>query len=396
MLLTTTWPHRALTLVGTTFLLFEVVFIQFFIGEYWFSIDLAIFGVPTVLALLPIAHFLLIGLESRFGCGLFGWILKGKPPVAYRKWVLLDEESFAFGTRFVRYSVVDELELTLLGNLRAKTRAVSGAAQAKPDVVISLPFGITSRENQKQLVERIQQQRSDVVLNKRLQKSLAAPVLKGAGIGMASGAVAMFVVLLDVGWGSFWYLDMMKHYHLCAVAARDQKLEGAQRELEVADDIRSHPFPLSWVAHKFVTQHSAASIYGARAEALWRMGRRAEAIEDARKASEHEDHSEMHALRLARYLGSVGKMADARVVLEKQIEKHKKHLLPRLYLVANAKQTSEDAARLEYEKQHDQTVKEFFETEPRWPPGGDLFFHELIRQSDMQYVFRRLLDMKPD
>lgn len=396
MLLTTTCPHRALTLVGTTFLLFEVVFIQFFIGEYWFSIDLAIFGVPTVLALLPIAHFLLRGLESRVGCRLFAWILQGKPPVAYRKWVLLGDESFSFGTRFVLYSVVDEVELTLFGNLRAKTRAVAGAAQAKPDVPVSLPFGITSRENQKLLIEKIQQHRPDVVLNKRLEKSLASPILKGASVGMASGAIVMFIVLLDVGWGSLWYLDMMKHYHLCAVAARDHKQEEAQRELKIADDIRSHPFPLSWVAHKFVTQHSAASIYGARSDALWRMGRRDEAVEDAQKASDHEGHSEVHALRLARYLASVGKFDQARAVLEQQIEKHKRHLLPRLYLVANEKEKSPDAARLEYEKQHEETVKEFFEQEPRWPPGGNLFFHELIHQDDMEYVFRRLLDMKPD
>lgn len=396
MLLTTTWPHRALTLVGTTFLLFEVVFIQFFIGEYWFSIDLAIFGVPTVLALLPIAHFLLIGLESQIGCRLFAWILKGKPPVAYRKWVMVGDESFAYGTRFVRYDVVEELELTFLGNLRAKTRAVSGSAQSKPDVVISLPFGITTRENQKSLIEKIQQQRPDVVLNKRLEKSLAAPILKGASIGMASGAVVMFVVLLDVGWGSFWYLDMMKHYHLCAVAARDKKNEEAQRQIKIADDIRNHPFPLSWVAHKFVTQHSAASIYGARAEALWRMGRRDEAVEDAKKASDHEEHSELHALRLVRFLTGVGKFDEARAVLEKQIEKHKRHLLPRLYLVAAEKEKSPDAARREYEKQHEETIKEFFEQEPRWPPGGNLFFHELIHQDDMDYVFRRLLDMKPD
>ena len=394
MLLPTTLPHRALTLVGTTFLMFELVFIQFFIGEYWFSIDLQMFGIPTALLLMPIAHFWLRWLESKSGCRAFFFFWKGTPPLAYEKWLQLEEDSFAFGNRYVRWDVVDELALTIFGNLQIKSRIVSGATQEKLDVLLKFPFAVTPRENQAKFVERVRQHRPDVIINKRLEKALSAPIIKGAGIGMASGAVVMFLVLLDVGYGSFWFLDLMKHYHLAAVNARDGNAKEAERQLAMADDTRAHPFVLSWVAQKFVSQNSAAGIYGARAEALWRMGRKNDAIEDAKIAAEHAEHSTKVKLRLARYLAAVGKRDEARALLDKLIEKHKHQLLPRLYVVVIEKEKSKDAAQRQYIQYQDELVAEFFEKEPKWPPGGNLFFHEVIYQDDMDYVFKRLLDIQ--
>lgn len=394
MLLTTTLPHRALTLVGTTFLIFELVFIQFFIGEYWFSIELQMLGIPTILLLMPVAHFWLRWLESRSGCRTFSFFWKGTPPLAYEKWLHLDDDNFAFGNRTVRWEVVDELALTIFGNLQIKSRIVCGAAQEKPDVLLKFPFAITSRENQSRFIEAVRHRRPDVVINKRLEKALAAPLIKGASIGMASGAVVMFLVLLDVGYGSFWFLDLMKHYHLAAVNARDGNAKESQRQLTMADDTRAHPFPLSWVAQKFVSQNSAAGIYTARAEALWRMGRRDEAIADAQKAADHAEHSTKVKLRLARYLAAVGRREEARALLDKLLEKHKHQLLPRLYAVVIEKEKSKDAAQRQYIKYQDELAAEFFEKEPKWPPGGNLFFHEVIYQDDMDYVFKRLLDLQ--
>jgi tetratricopeptide (TPR) repeat protein len=391
--LTTTKSHRAFTLVGACFLLFELLFIQFFIFEYWFSIDLAVFGVPAVLSLMLPAHFYLRWLEGKSGCKFFSLIFKGTPPLAYEKWLLLEEDSFGYGNCYVRWDAVEELKLTIFGNLQVKSRIACGTRQEQPDVLLKFPFAITARENQSLFVARVRQHKPDVVTEKRLEKSLSAPQVKGASIGMASGAVVMFLVLLDVGWGSFWYLDIVKHYHLAAVEARDGKLQDAERDLKQADDIRNHPFPLSWVAQKFISQNSAAGLYGARSDALWRMGRRDEAVEDAEKAVEHAEHSTKVNLRLVRYLTGSGKSAEAKQVLEKVIEKHKQHLLPRIYLVAIERQISQEAAKKQYEKQHDQLVEEFFEQEPKWPPGGNLFFHDTIYQDDMDYVFKRLLGM---
>lgn len=395
MQLTTTKPHRALTLTGVSFLLFELVFIQFFIFEYWFSTDLAMFGVPSVLLLMPLAHFYLRWLESKSACKLFSFIFKGTPPLAYEKWLRLEDDSFAFGNRFVRWDAVEELKLTIFGNLQVRSRIACGTRQETPDVLLKFPFAVTSRENQSLFVERVRQRKPDVLTDKRLEKSLKAPHVKGASVGMASGAVIMFLVLLDVGWGSFWYLDIVKHYHLAAINGRDGKLQDAERHLKIADDFLAHPFPLSWVARKFISENSAAGLYGARADALWRMGRREEAVSDARSAVEHARHSTKVHLRLARYLTGVGKAEQAREELEKVIEKHKQHLLPRIYLVAMERQKSQAEAQKEYARQHDQLVEEFFEQEPKWPPGGNLFFHDTIYQDDMDYVFKRLLELPP-
>lgn len=203
----------------------------------------------------------------------------------------------------------------------------------------------------------------------------------------------MLLVLLDVGNSSFSFLQMMKEYYLAQTSARDGNLEEAKQHFETAEKIHDHPIPISWVTNKLV-KHGVpgAGVHQARSEALWRMGRKEEAIEAARKPVElAPDHFRFN-LRLARLLAETGNLKEARQQIRLAIDNHEDTLLPRLYMIALLKDSNNPVLALKmYDLYIQQLIDIVYGEEPLWPPGGNRFVHDIIYLDDAAFVYDRLI-----
>ena len=87
------------TLIGTTFIVFEVFFLIFYGSDFWFQWSVSWFGLPILLLSLLISHVLLTWIESSSGCRFFFPIKKGMPFVVYRKWLSVDDSGIAHPPR---------------------------------------------------------------------------------------------------------------------------------------------------------------------------------------------------------------------------------------------------------------------------------------------------------
>ena len=84
-IISTTFSHRVYTLIGLTFILFEVFFLTLYANKFWFDINVTNLGVIAIVIAFVINHYLLTWMESPKGCEFFYPIWKGKPLVVYRK-----------------------------------------------------------------------------------------------------------------------------------------------------------------------------------------------------------------------------------------------------------------------------------------------------------------------
>jgi tetratricopeptide (TPR) repeat protein len=394
-ILMTSKGHQATTLIGATFVFFGIVFIGFYSNNFWFSLNLAWYGIPVVVlcALIGLGYLLLM--EGKFGCRLAAPFLKGKPPVVFRKWVSIDADGFQFGTRHVRFEVIDEVALTFFGNLEVRSRIICGEAPPKPDVVFKFPFSAAAQREQQRFIERLKERRPAVAMNKRLEKTLTSPIVKGQNLISATGGLLMLVMLLDLGYSSSHFLEMLKHYYLSDRDALSGQMQDAGQELHAADDMRNHPLPISWLTKRiFTVGHAAAGISRARAEALWHMGRRDDAIEEVKKSIEFAPTDYRNYLHLARYLEESGRLPEAREQMEKALEKHKDHLLPRLYLIVNAREQKPGTEATAYKQAMDDLTDKVFQDEPIWPPGVNAFLDEVFSSRDVYFILDRLLNVK--
>jgi hypothetical protein len=413
LILPTSTGHQILTLIGAGFLCFEFVFLVAYFDQSWFALDGRFFGIPAVLLSVLVAHFLLLFAESRRACRWFSLIFKGKPAVAYRKWLQLGETGFLFGLKQVRYLAVDELELTLLGNLVVKSKAVCGEGAAFPDRVLKVPFAIAETGQQQMLLATIRSHKADFVENKRLLKSqesaasgseeagkgkfnLKALVQKGPQITQLTTAAIMALLLLDVGYSSFYYLELLKNYYLAETDLLAASSSEADRHFARAEDLRLHPLPFSWVSARFLkSSNVAAGIWEQRSRVLWLEGKRAEAIEDGRKAIDEQPTSLRHRLYQTRLLVEENKIPESREQINKILEEHKHALMPRLYILAIVKEhENAKLVQQEYKAQMDACYEDTYENEPRWPPGGNCFFTELFYSDDSRFLLDRFLGSK--
>ncbi|HEY9867975.1 MAG TPA: tetratricopeptide repeat protein, partial [Candidatus Obscuribacterales bacterium] len=298
---TTTWGHRAFVLVGMGFVVFEIAFLTLYGSDFWFDADVSKLGIPSVLAALLVTHFLLTWMESPSGCRFFAPIWKGRPPVVYKKWISQDETGITFGVRHVIWQAIDSVTATFWGNAQVRSRAVCGPAALEADLVLKFPLGVASVAAQKAFVDRLAGEHPGVALNARLHKRVSARDLKGTALVQCLGGAFMFLVLLDVGHSTFTFLQMMKEYYLCQTSARDDDMAAAREHFAAAENILAHPPPFSWVTNKLLKEGVVgAGVQQSRSEALWRLGRRAEALEAARKAVELAPDRFRFNLRLAR------------------------------------------------------------------------------------------------
>jgi hypothetical protein len=399
----TNFPHRGFALIGTTLVLFEILFLILYVNSFWLAVDLIPWGIPAAVALSWLAHRLLLALESPGACWVLSPIFKRRPPIIYGRWLAFDETSISFGSKRVLWAIIDEASLTIFGNLVLKTRSLCGPEIVEngkdinpADIIFKVPFGFISLQSQKYFVELLQSKRPGVVLNQRLTKQIHIPVLRG--IAQVQGAAVIFLalVLMDFGYSNFRYLELIKHYYLSDKDSLSGTASSGLQHYEKAEDIRLHPFPVSWISRRVMSIGKiAAGIDKARSEALWDLGRKEEAVKAASQAAEQEPKSFNLRLRLARLYVALGKQDEAKKQIDKVAEDHEDSLLPRLYtlsMLLDDKQL-ESARKLfdDYMKQVDESV---FATPPEWPPGKVRYVHELFERDDLDFIFERLLHRK--
>lgn len=407
--LRTTIGHQGYTVVGIGFIVFELGFLILYSNEFWFEHNVASLGIPAALLALCLAHFLLIWLESESGCNFFSPIWKRRPPCVYRQWVRLDdadlEPGISFGERHVVWRAIDEVELTIWGNLRILSRALSGAPSAKAkksklpffqpvdaEEILKLPFGFGSVADQKLIIDTMRHYNPALKLNDRLKKRLDQKDVKGTAYVQQLGAVFLFLVLMDVGFSMFNYLEMLKNYYLCELTATAESRD--RRKISPfffaqAEEIREHPVPISWVSTKIMGEGKVASgLYQTRAEALWAMGKKEEAIESMLKSLKLSPSFRLN-LKVARMMALNGQRDKAEEQLKEAMEEHDSALLPRLYMLALSSGAERPSLYKSYLHDLDDDL---FGTDLMWPPGSHVFLQDVFYRDDLTFIFDKMLD----
>jgi hypothetical protein len=384
------------TLIGATFVVFEIFFLIFYGSDFWFEWTVTWLGLPLLLISFLVAHLLLTWAESPSGCRFFSPIKKGAPPVVYRKWLTTDDSGVTFGARHIMWSAVDELQLTILGTVVMRSYALCGPASPVPDVVLKFPISCCPAAFQVKFLHFVKQKQPSVQFNNRLSKRLTAKDLPGQNYVQALGVAFMFLVLLDVAQSTYHFLEMNKQFYLAQTEARDGHMDKAKEHLDNGDYIRSHGFPLSWVNTKLLGEGTAAAgVYEARSEALWRLGRKEEALSDAKKALELYPVSHKLNLRLARLLAETGKEREAQGQIRLAIDNSADMLMPRLYMISLLVDEKKRGRALSMYNLYMDDLKDLvFGDEPLWPPGGNRFLHEMFYQDDAKFILDRLLKDK--
>lgn len=390
-LITTQLSHQIATLLGFTFVIFEIIFLTCYATDFWFAADLSWFGLPAVIVSFVMAHFLLSWLESSAGCRFVSPIFKGRPPVVYRRWLSYGDLGIAFGLRLVTWSAIDGLALNFWGTLRIQSRALCGALSPQPDTVLSLPFGVISLPEQKAFIALAQKKNEKLLLGSRLIKRMDSHDPKFASLVNLIGPAIMLLVLLDVGISTFSFLEMEKNYYLAETRARAGNLEEARKYLVKADWQLTHPQIISLVNLKLLREGTiAAGVHQARAQALWYMGLPQEACIEAKQATTLAPRQYRNWLFLARMLADTGKEKQARACVEMAVDLHDESLLPRLYALALLARDRK-SARDYYQTSLADLKENVFGDEPMWPPGGNRFLGDLFFTDDIRFVYDRLI-----
>lgn len=402
----TAWGYRGFVLVSAAFIIFELIFVSLYSTTSWFSTDIRYLGIPVVLVLLPVAHQILLSFDRKPLLIAVSPLRNGLPLILYWNWLTLGESALSIGLRKVAYSSIDELKLTIWGNLHIRTRAIrrgndlssadADAQTAEPtDLIFKLPLGVVSPQFQRQLVDTVKQANPHLVTNKRLVKKLAQQDISASQMIGVMGAAIMLMVLIDLGQSSYTYLDVLKNYYNADLSARKNKQADAEKYFEQAEILMREALPMSWIKTKFFEEGNGASgVKIARAEALWHMGKQQEAIETCREALKLSPKAFRINLRLARWLNATNAPADARKEVEEAMEIKKDSFLPRGYMVAlEDERTGSAEAQKRYETYLKELDEELFGEEPVWPPGGERFLHDIWYREDLTFVFDRLLKL---
>lgn len=407
----TAWGYRGFVLLTITFLVFELVFLSLYSSTSWFGTEIRYFGIPVVLALLPVTHQILLSFEKKPLLQIASPLRNGLPLILYWHWLRLDDTNLTIGLRKVAYSTIDELKLTIWGNLHIRTRAlrlgVEGSAETDQnrassneptDLILKLPLGVVSPQFQKKFIETVKAVKPDVLINKRLRKRLNQQDVSASQMVGVMGAMFLLIVLLDLGQASYTYLDVLKNYYNADLSARKNERADSERYFEQGEKILKESLPLSWIKIKFFDEgNGAAGVRIARADALWHMGRHQEAIDECRHALKLSPKAFRINLKLARMLNAIGSPDLAKSEIEQAIENKSDSFLPRNYMIALR---YERLGKQEAEKLFDEYLKELdedlFGEEPPWPPGGERIIHDVWHRDDLVFVYDRLLQRRLD
>ena len=381
----TTLAHQTFLGISSAFVLFEVLFLVLYGDKDWFAVDLLPLGVPAALLALAVAHVLLTWLEGPRGCRLFAFMLNGLPPVVYRKWILVNEDGFEnslrFGNKRVVWKAVDSVELTFFGNLLLKSRQLPGAERLKtqrsgevdenpPFLLFKLPFGVAARSDQQAFVRLLLEENPLCTLNDRLQNQIEKDDPKGTNVVFLIVSIFYLFFFMDVGFATFDYLEILKHYYLAELNSIQEPRDprAAKEHFDRADSLFYHPFQFSWVTHKLLdADNTKSGIIQLRAESLWDMGKRDEAVLCLKQALELPGKNFRLHLRLGRMLTDMGREKEALATLAEAVDEKREALVPRAYtfvLLATKKEPNPAAARRYFNIAMADFDDQVFEEEP--------------------------------
>ncbi len=418
--------HQIYALIGFAWPAFGILFFYLLLSNGWFSLGFSIvwlFPVVCLVALL-LGHLVALSLESRRMTSVLYFFRRGMPLLFYRRFALLQTRAsgegsetldrgspaIIFGARRILLSAVDELHLTFLGMLEIRSYAASGkvfkAAGAegdaplnKADLLSRVPIGVLGLADQKRLVEIFRQGRPALTVNKRLEDRLNSPIVKGQAMISALGAVVFLYALFDVGYATTTWLEMSKDYYgsqLCmrhpdkaqiflSAGPGKKEKEVALQLYDRAEQIRTHPCALYWAYRAlFANGNSASQLLAIRADTLFWLGNRDQALNVLRDALKLKPTGYVVHLQLARVLAASGKRDEAHQVLDQVLEKHKDILLPRVYNYALVVDDKKAAGEL-YKKYLAELDEQVFGEEPGWPPGERPLM-EMWRRDDLEFL----------
>jgi tetratricopeptide (TPR) repeat protein len=405
----TNWGYRGFVVVSCAFVVFELIFVILYSSTSWFGTDIRYLGIPVVLFLLPVSHQILLSFERKLLLQIASPIRNGLPLILYWNWLKLGDSALTIGLRKVAYSTVDELKLTIWGNLHVRTRALrlgtAGSADSSPvekaganestDLIFKLPLGVVSPPFQKKFVETIEAANPNVLINTRLRKRLSQKDVAASQMIGVMGAAVLLIVLLDLGQASYTYLDVLKNYYHADLSARKHEKADSERYFEQGEKLLKESLPMSWIKIKFFDEgNGAAGVKVARAEALWHIGRQQEAVDECRNALKLSPKAFRINLRLARMLNAMDSPKEARAEIEEAMKIKEDSFLPRGYMVAlEFERSGKDDAQKLYETYLKELDDQLFGEEPVWPPGGERFLHDIWYRDDLTFVFDKLLKL---
>jgi hypothetical protein len=408
----TTLSHQAFVLLSSAFCFFELIFLWLYSDRAWFSTDLILWTLPVSVFTISVVSFCLVWLETPAGCRLTGFISKGSPLAPFRRWILLNERGFEpsirFGNRRALWSAIDRAELTFFGNLRLLSRAASGAAVMQnvrgrqrdlnpPQLIFKIPFGIASRKDQASFVETLRQQNPACELNSRLLKQLKSDDPRGSTIVLNIVSLFFLLFYVDVIFSTFSYLEILKNYTIAKETGESSTSSEimAEKYFDLAENIRNHPLPISWVTRKiFQTDSARSGVMQVRADALWSMNKRGAAIASMRDALEVHGKNFRAELKLARMLVAMNQTKEAYEVLDKAGAKSKKAFVPKMYVLALLHQENSpggESAQHFYDRAMKSLDDELFKDVTGWPPGVSPYLPDVWHREDIDFVFERML-----
>lgn len=437
-------------MIGFAWPVFGLIFLILLCSTDWFAVNVAQLFPLAVLFALVVGHCLAVSLESDLATRAAYFFKNGLPLIYYRRFALVYEPSSSSGSnsgdpangpaekaavcyghpalligrRRVLFEVVDELYLTFLGTLEvrsfascgrvfekaeaektepSKTEPVSPSAVNRPDVLVRIPLSILDLKEQKELVELFQKRSPGLTINDRLRDRLKSPIVKGQNLIQSLGAALLVFALCDVTFATFTWLEMLKGYYgaqMCMRHPQDAPVfqpgadpsARAKQLFDQAEQLRLHPSPYSWAYRAlFANGNSQAQLLAIKAETLYRMGRKAEAVATLEEALMAKTSGFKAKLQLVRYLAEDGENKKAQAILDEILEKHKDVLLPRVYTEALLVTEDEKAVPATYEKYLEVLDEEAFGSEPAWPPGGEKPIMEMWKRDDLTFLADRLL-----
>jgi tetratricopeptide (TPR) repeat protein len=410
----TTTSHQAFVLLSSSFCFFELIFLWLYSDRVWFATDLLLWTLPASAFTLGIVHLSLSWFESSKGCTLTGFIAKGLPLAPYQRWIVINENGFEpsvrFGNRRALWSAIDRAEITFLGNVRLLSRTTSGlpvirSARGKqydanpPQLLFKIPFGIASKTDQIAFIKHLQNENPNCVLNPSLLKQLKNDEPRGATIVLNIVSLCFLLFYVDVIFSTFSYLELLKNYKLAEesapIKASPAEIANAEAYFVKAEHLRLHPLPISWVTKKMFQSDSAKlGVMQVRADALWAMKRREEAIASMRDGLEEHGKNFRAELKLARMLVDTQKFKEAYEVLDRASEKSKKAFVPKMYVLAllqSEKSSKKERAEQYYDRVMKTLDEELFKDNSGWPPGVSAYVPDVWHREDIDFVFEKML-----
>jgi len=401
----TTVSHQAFILLSSAFCFFELIFLWLYSDRSWFGTDLLFWTLPAAVFTIGTVHFVLRWLESPVGCKFTGFISKGLPLAPYQRWLLINESGFEpsvrIGNRRALWSAIDSAEMTFFGNLRLLSRASSGSAVMRsargkeydanpPQQLFKIPFGIASRKDQNFFIELLRKENPACEFNSRLLKQLKNDDPRGATVVLKIVSLFFLLFYIDVVFSTFSYLEVLKNYTLAKESS-----ESANAYFQKGEHLRLHPLPISWVTRKmFQTDSAKSGVMQVRADALWSMNRREEAIASMRDALEEHGKNFRAELKLARMLVDTRQLKEAYEVLDRAGEKSKKAFVPKMYVLAllqSGKSASGESAQQFYQRAMKSLDEELFKDSTGWPPGVSPYLPDVWHREDIDFVFEKML-----